>query len=604
MSEVPATLDWATVQPYVSVTVLECTADNLAMAFTKLQEFLLKPGRGRSGREIDVVAVNEEGLDAEGDLDQLAGFVRRQRDRPSWASNDSGFEDTVHRLTVTLRRRDLVAVHCDSTTHDRLQRWLDKPPRPPFTRIPPPVLEGALHLGDAKSLWLRGVHRPRTTKPDTKSTGGLRLQDTIDPFADGSYTVGAARSELPDTPDRLVLTGIVGSTPRESSTWFKAAPDFPTFVAAVVELLTLIEKELVDGSEAEAFPHFARAVTDLTDVGGAYEMRVLPPDDLPPNASEDVRDAAALLQEAVLDVTAHPNSARFFLDVGLAGAISGQLAAKPVPSDGGFELDIGFHGTPSNLGPVRQVLDALEYNKDLLSIYYRSGHTLVGGRMWQDRPRDFAFPKWSFEDFTGYEIAQEKPRFDSAQEIHDNTAEQGDRSLFAWVVNRYKDGWLICDDGPGEVADFLHVSPEGLLSVIHVKGAKSAALGRRVNLGAFEVVVSQALKNLVFLDRDLLSRRLSSTPIARPACWEDGMRTTSRSDFLDVLQIRDATHRTEVVIVQPHVSKTTYARLRGKSTATVSEDLLRLRLLEDLLNSARSTVTEVATDFIVVGSLT
>ena len=82
------------------------------------------------------------------------------------------------------------------------------------------------------------------------------------------------------------------------------------------------------------------------------------------------------------------------------------------------------------------------------------------------------------------------------------------------------------------------------------------------------------------------------------------MRTTSRSDFLDVLQIRDATHRTEVVIVQPHVSKTTYARLRGKSTATVSEDLLRLRLLEDLLNSARSTVTEVATDFIVVGSLT
>lgn len=605
MSDEPGVLNWATVHPYVSITMLECTADNLATAFEKLREFLLKPGRGRSGRETQIVAANEDERDLEGDVDQLAGFVRQQRDRPAWASENAGFEDTVHRLTVALRRRRLVAVHCDNSTHDRLQRWLDKPPKPSFARIPPRVLEGALHRGDTKSLWLRGVHRPRTTKADTKSTGGLRLQDTINPFDDSSYTVGAARSQLPEAPDRLVLNGIVGSTPSESSTWFKAAPDFPSFVAAVVELLILIEKELVDGSSEEAFPHFAKEVFDLSEVRGAYEVRVLPPDHLPSNVSDEMRDAAALLQDAVLDVTGQAGSARLFLDVGLSGAVSGQLAAKPIPANPGFVLDMGFYGTPPDPGPVRQVLDALQYGKDLLSIYYKSGHTLVDGRIWQDRPRDFAFPRWSFEDFSGYEIDREKPRYKDSQTIHDKTAEQGDRSLFSWVVNRYIDGWLICDDGPGETADFLHICPKGKLSIIHVKSACNAAPSRRVALGAFEVVVSQAVKNLVFTDRELLLRTLSSPRITRPACWNFGVRTDSRSDFLEALELRDATHSTEVVIIQPHVSQEIHARLRGKSTSTTAtDDLLRLRLLEDLLNSARSAVTEVATDLIVIGSLT
>jgi hypothetical protein len=45
------------------------------------------------------------------------------------------------------------------------------------------------------------------------------------------------------------------------------------------------------------------------------------------------------------------------------------------------------------------------------------------------------------------------------------------------VVDRYLDGWLICDDGAGEVADFVHLALNGDLTVIHVK---AAGRGRRV----------------------------------------------------------------------------------------------------------------------------
>ncbi|MEV6611843.1 hypothetical protein [Kutzneria sp. NPDC051319] len=397
--------------------------------------------------------------------------------------------------------------------------------------------------------------------------------------------------------------GIIGSTPSESSTWFKAAPDLPTFVTAVAELLPLIESELTNTSNEEAFPHFASAVTDRSDVRGAYAIRVVPPDHLHPGSSEELRHAAELLQEAEMDVSAQPESARFIIDVGLDGCIGGQLAAKPVADDPLFRLDVGYHGTPWNPGPVHQVLDALQYSNELVSVYYASGHTFVGGHMWQERPREFAFPNWKFEDFTGFNIEREKPPFDDARGIHDHIGKHGDQSLFAWVVNKYNTGWLICDDGTGEVADFLHVSPEGHLSIIHIKGAKNAAPRRRVALGAFEVVVSQAVKNLVFTDRDLMLARLATPRLDRPACWNFGQRTSSRTNFLDALELRDATDTPEVVVVQPHVSKAIRARLRAKGGDSTTEDFLRLRLLEELLNSARSTITEIGADLTVIDGL-
>jgi hypothetical protein len=51
------------------------------------------------------------------------------------------------------------------------------------------------------------------------------------------------------------------------------------------------------------------------------------------------------------------------------------------------------------------------------------------------------------------------------------TAEHGDDSLFGSVVRRFGNGWLTCDDGPGEVADFVHVDPAGVLTLVHVKAA-------------------------------------------------------------------------------------------------------------------------------------
>jgi hypothetical protein len=612
VSQEYAPLDWTSLRPYVSVVVLECMSDDLAGAFVDLERVLMAQDRRGSGDETQILALSRVGRTDTGvtipemlGVDEVVGFVRRRRGKPGWADPDSTFVDTVHRLTVALRRGRLVAVHTDdAATQRRLQRWLDHQVRPTaFRRLPPTTLEGALLQGEAKGLWLRGTHRRRSTKPDTKNISGIRLQDALNPFDDSSFAMASARADLGTEPERSVLNGTVGTTPRRSLVWFKAAADFTTFLAAAAELLVLLEKTLSDGPAAgDVLPHLAREVVDLSEVKGAYEVMVVDPDQLASasGVDDDLRIAAATLQSAVLEVRG-TDSAEFTLDVGLDGSVSGSLAVRLRPVSGGFELGIGFSGEPTNLPPVRQVLDALAYG-ELLTVYYRSGHTFADGRVCTSRVPTASFPNWRFKDFEGYRITQEKPRQSEGQAIHDAIAQPGDISLFGWLVANYREGWLTCDDGSGEVADFLHVSPEGTLSVIHVKGANSDSPRRRV-AAAYEIVASQASKNLIFTDSERLLDRLRRAPVPRPACWSQGNRVPDRTDFFEALNLRDATNDMRVVIVQPHLSELNYRRLRLSTNVGVGgEDMLRLHLLESLLNATRSSIVGVGADLVVVGS--
>lgn len=82
--------------------------------------------------------------------------------------------------------------------------------------------------------------------------------------------------------------------------------------------------------------------------------------------------------------------------------------------------------------------------------------------------------------------------------------DHGDTSLFAWVVDQCRSGWLLCDDGNGEVADFLHLTGGGQLTAIHVKASGSTSTGRQISLVPFEQPVSQATKNKGLMEREPL----------------------------------------------------------------------------------------------------
>src|SRR5689334_7513526 len=99
----PAPLLWSAVRPYISLTVLECEATNLLIAFHNLSTFLRTPGRTMPGRISRVVAANsqDDRTDAllaelgtvELGIDNLEGFVTQQQKPPAWAGLDTNFTD-------------------------------------------------------------------------------------------------------------------------------------------------------------------------------------------------------------------------------------------------------------------------------------------------------------------------------------------------------------------------------------------------------------------------------------------------------------------------------------------------------------------------------
>jgi hypothetical protein len=175
--------------------------------------------------------------------------------------------------------------------------------------------------------------------------------------------------------------------------------------------------------------------------------------------------------------------------------------------------------------------------------------------------------------------------------------------LFAWVVKRYSKDWLFCDDGAGEVADFLHLAEDGTLTVIHVKAANSLKPGRRIAVTRFEQVVSQAEKNSGFLmDNEALAERLSAPRAVKAATWYDGRRAAP-AEFVEALRTRKRLDKTYVVIVQPHVLSAVHASARAAiDDGRPTHDSYSLMLLDDLLHSTRQTIDARSDGLMVICS--
>lgn len=300
-------------------------------------------------------------------------------------------------------------------------------------------------------------------------------------------------------------------------------------------------------------------------------------------------------------------AADFLLEVGLDGSLGGRLQVTVRMKGDRVAFNFGIDGTPTNLGPVRQVRNALKKD-DLFAVYYDSGHVVGPHGIGRRNVNSAPFINWCFHDFSGFHISAEKPtNSNKPAEIHALTGSLKDTSLFGWVVKHYSQGWLICDDGHGEIADFAHIGEDDTLSLIHVKKADRSVQSRGVAVGAFEAVASQAVKNSrLLVEPELLKATIELHDSPERAAWTHGRRVPDRSDFLKRLDGLPP-YKKQVVIIQPHVSERMYQRLRSNGASggvTTHSEPYRLRMVETLLHSARGTVVALGADLYVIRSKT
>jgi hypothetical protein len=195
-------------------------------------------------------------------------------------------------------------------------------------------------------------------------------------------------------------------------------------------------------------------------------------------------------------------------------------------------------------------------------------------------------------------------------------------SLFCWIKRHWPNldgtspsqGWLACDDGSMEIADFIHLDTNTdkgspLLSLIHVKGSHSKEPDRAISVSDYEVVTAQAQKNLRFLDRLLLQKGLDQGIGKRnwKLVWHNGIEQPDRRGILAALRKVRTNYKRQVVIVQPRLSRSILEDVRAekeskdnKKRSKPAGRVVRLMQLETMLVGAQNACRAMGAEFLVI----
>lgn len=552
-------------------------------------------------------------------------LIYSRTDKPAWLAKDlPSLADTQHHLLLVCQFGDLVCLYCSEPAATGLiATQLLAPPLEEsdsllgqLKPVEPDVLNGAFLTGPAKTLWLSGIHRRSATKPDSKVLAGANLKDALSPLGDQSYMFTAARSlaTLSDLPSKKKSLS-VGVVPRKSRVWGPALETWSQYRDTTIALLKRVAASTKPKLRNQApIPILAFEMPGLAGVAGAYDMCLISPDLMDPSEVTDVPPAE------IASLTKWSTEAQFQVtpqgDATVKATAS--LYGKPVAivdidwktnSQGKASAIIDVQPTPNGSATYAQELRSVCRKPGWLTVYYESGHTFAGGRLYSVRYRDIPFAGWVFEDFAGYDVTKEKP---GPRDDPDLDLIGSEDSLFCWISKRWPiqgefvdRGWLTCDDGSGEIADFIHIGqrPKGLpvVTLIHAKGSHSDTANRHVSTSAYEVVTSQALKNLRFLDRSDLHDRLAKN--TNRITWRNGKKLTSRSALLSLIKSFGSNYERRVVIVQPSLTSGEHARLLSpKPNSGFAERRARLRQLNTLLVSAETDCKQLQADMTVVVS--
>jgi len=287
-----------------------------------------------------------------------------------------------------------------------------------------------------------------------------------------------------------------------------------------------------------------------------------------------------------------------------AESLAGSVRLKATKVDG-FDGDeeeasiLGICKTPENL-----------------TIYFDTGHTFSRGHFYETRFRDARFEDWRWVRMANDDIAfkQEKP-LDGRRFAVENIGNNNDKSLFGLVARNWPNledrggqtGWLVCDDGAMESADFIHIddtAQDPTLTLIHVRGSGSANVDRGLSVSDYEIVVGQAVKNLRHSDRGLLREKLQANAngVLTDAVWHNGLRQANRDGVLAVLDRLGSNLKKSVVVLQPRVRRSVYHDIRAKMDAGEAEraDVKRMQQLDALLLGARADCFSLGASFRVI----
>lgn len=576
----------------VDTALAEALIDEVKALVSSLATQSSRPG-GQVRSLVDVSAVSTQN-----NL-HVATLIYLQKGPPSWVAAGQ-LEDVSHHLIVIAVLDKVVAlIASDSAIRDTIA-----------SRLKSATLLGASKVSDAfvgpeaKTLWLSGVHASTSVKADSKALTGTALEKALDPIGDQSYALSAIRSQ----PSVAGLGNgtrpvVIGAAPSASRIWLGRPSDWSTFLIQVNAVLEHLQKS---HTPTTLYGFLSQPVHSLNSVKDAYGIAVLPSAMLAEDvgmSDEDRREASRWAYEATYVVTP-TSSADFSVDVSHDGNQVGSIQVSVTMNTSG-KVSLATNWTKQGNAPDEDRNACRRFLSDpaQLKVYYDSGHAITDSKCylagWTDHLLD-----WDFQDLKGYNLWQEKPvvpKGEQLADVIDKPVPGGQSSLFTFVQQvLFKTGWLACDDGAMELADFVHLeSSTGRITLIHVKGAGSKNnTFTEVSVSDYEVVVSQGVKNIRYLTPEKLADALEagmSKKIAK-AVWLDQKKQTSRARMVTAIRALSPSTPRTLLILQPRLTEKEYDDCRSKPASTDAR-VMRFKQLNALMLAARVAAMGAGAEF-------
>ena len=622
------TIDLSHFGPYLSLGLLEADSAKRGVA-TLLDEirkavFLGRPS-SEQGKPRTVHAVAKFTIaSVEGQ-----GFVFRVRETPSWWRGPAASTrhtrpilNDVLQLVLVLKCARSIAVYTSNTSDwGRIVRAVDIGSVKKVKLMPAARINGAFtHSNWAMSaVWMKGLHHPVQTKADSKQLTGLNIRSVIDQFGDQTYHFTSGRSQVPlgDGDHESI-----GLSPAKHRIWLGQSADFTDFCKRTEWAL-----KALSGSLAIAAPiaELAQPLGSLDALGLPDEIGWVPQGDHDLWTPE-VADALAVLDQMSLDLDTSGSKMIKDNDTGdrTFNAVVHLVSRGSAIADVTLEIRyprasnkvtirVVLAGHKNELSKYEQAIEIILTKEEWGKIRYSDGHVVSGNVAYLPHYSPVPFKGWEWVDFTrprSVDVTKEKPVRAGANDRRaadlSRIGKVRDDSLFSWAYDRWgkgRPGHLLCDDGSGEIADFLHLAPvdkdgESLLTFIHAKAGKSGAPDRALSVSEYEVVIAQAVKNLAYAEPDAIVAKLRALS-ARARVWVNNVPGSNASVFANELLRRGTKVRRRVVVLHPHTLKARYEIDTRLATPTLRA---RHAQLSTLLLEAEATCRSVGAQFSVIGA--
>lgn len=618
--------------PYLSLGLLVADSESRSVAtlLTEIREAVFS-GRPSSEhgkpRSLHVVEKFTNGS-VEG-----KGFVYRVRDTPSWwrgpaistpaaARHDKPVLNDVLHLVLVLKRAHSMAVYTSHTSDwGRIVRAVDDGRVTRVRPMPADLINGAFtHSTWAMpTVWMKGLHLQVQTKADSKQLTGLNVRSVIDQFGDQTYHFSSGRSRVPLEDDDYESIGL---SPSKHRIWLGQSADFADFCERTEWAL-----EQLSGASAIPAPiaELAQPLRSLDELGVPDEIGWAPQGEHE-SWSPEAADAVAVLERLSLDLDTTDSKIIEDDDTGdrTVHAVVHLVAQGSTIAH--VTLEIRYPQASNTVAlrvvPARQTDELDNYERAIETILveegwgkirYSDGHVVSGKVAYLPHYSAVPFTGWEWVDFTtprAVDVTKEKPirlgATDRRAADLSRIGEMGDDSLFSWAYDRWgegRPGLLLCDDGSGEIADFLHLAPldddgESLLTFIHAKGGKSGDSDRGLSVSEYEVVIAQAIKNLAYAEPEAIAAKLRALS-ANARVWNEEDPGLDASGFADELLRRGRKIRRRVVVLHPHTLRGQYEIDTGGATPSLRG---RHAQLSTLLLEAEATCRSVGAQFSVIGA--